>query len=450
MNQFFSMTLTRLLRQKRSQINVRMPPRLCCLSSAGIGLLIVAALAAGCSSGKFQHQIMRAPTIYEAGAIDPLDDDPPANQIVYEGILYATNRMPPDAPSEVEFYSGETDGLVHVGVADVELTNSDLDWEQIRQSSLSKDREVDLTLQIQDVRELGVLSTSRHPFLSEEMHASYPDADAPFAQLINQQLAQSKDQEILVYVHGYRVPFDDPVLVASEFWHFMGYDGVAIPYSWPSTPSLIAYIRDTEAADNASREFRLFLQYLAQNTDAERINILAYSAGTRLVTETLQDLALTANQAPTKLGRVIVVGSDVSRIKVGGLLADGVLERCDELIFYVSFQDMAIGFADWIYDRARIGGFSNETIPTPAARAFLDAHPALQLINVNNAENATRGDGHSYFRSSPWVSSDILASLDFHLDPAQRGLTYDPAAGFWNFPEDYPEKLIAAIRTAMR
>ena len=38
-----------------------------------------------------------------------------------------------------------------------------------------------------------------------------------------------------------------------------------------------------------------------------------------------------------------------------------------------------------------------------------------------DAEDADARSGHSYFRESPWVSSDILMTLLYDLDPPERG-----------------------------
>ena len=54
-----------------------------------------------------------------------------------------------------------------------------------------------------------------------------------FAKLINSKLALSRQKEVLIYVHGYKVVFDNPILVTTELWHFLGYDGVAIAFAWP-------------------------------------------------------------------------------------------------------------------------------------------------------------------------------------------------------------------------
>ena len=40
------------------------------------------------------------------------------------------------------------------------------------------------------------------------------------------------------------------------------------------------------------------------------------------------------------------------------------------------------------------------------------------MIDVSDAEGSDSDDGHGYFRSSPWASSDILMMLMYDLTPA--------------------------------
>ncbi|WP_309387150.1 alpha/beta hydrolase [Cerasicoccus frondis] len=410
--------------------------------------LVLTGLLVGCASKPYELEVMRAPAVYEDGEIDRLSVERPKDANAYPGMLYATNRMPTQDAKDrrdfgSEFYGGNADGVVRVGVAHVQVTDSTLDWEAVRRMSTSATRDKELVIHIESVDELGVLSNTRHPFVKNPTPDT-PDADAAFADLINRQLAQSSEKEILVFVHGYKTPFDDPVLVATEFWHFMGYDGVTIAYSWPSTPSWIAYLRDIESSGNSAREFRLFLQFLADHTDVEKINVLAYSAGTRMAAETLHNIAIDCS-AP-HLGHVILVSGDVSAAKVGALLADDALDKVDTFTIYNSTGDMALGFSDWLFDRNRIGSSHDALAQLPEALDFVRSTPKLQLINVSDAEDATKGNGHGYFRNSPWTSSDILASLDFHLTPAERGLIWNDDTGEWNFPPNYLETLRESIR----
>ena len=69
----------------------------------------------------------------------------------------------------------------------------------------------------------------------------------------------------------------------------------------------------------------------------------------------------------------------------------------------------------------------------------------ISIVNVTEASQATAGNGHGYFRRSPWASSDILITLAYGLSPRQRGLVREENSPIWAFPADYIERLRAAI-----
>jgi len=93
-------------------------------------------------------------------------------------------------------------------------------------------------------------------------------------------------------VHGYKVVFENPLLVASELWHFLGYEGSFIAFSWPSTPDTLAYFADLETAALSAGNLRILIQYLAEQTEARKIHIIGCSAGTWVVAQALDQLAL--------------------------------------------------------------------------------------------------------------------------------------------------------------
>jgi hypothetical protein len=72
----------------------------------------------------------------------------------------------------------------------------------------------------------------------------------------------------------------------------------------------------------------------------------------------------------------------------------------------------------------------------------------LHVINVTQAEGAASGNGHAYFRKSPWASSDILVSLLYNLKPAERALEKDAELPIWTFPPDYIQKLQTVLMSA--
>lgn len=161
-----------------------------------------------------------------------------------------------------------------------------------------------------EVEELGILDRSITVFTPPNLITKelYQPAKR-FAELVNEKLKQSQRKDIYIYVHGYKVVFENPILVATELWHFLGYDGVFIAYAWPSTPKTLAYVTD--------------------------------------------------------------------------------------------------------------------------------------------AESAAAGNGHAYFRKSPWTSSDILMTLMHDLRPDERGLVRSEDIPIWTFPPDYIHRLRAALLEAL-
>jgi hypothetical protein len=70
----------------------------------------------------------------------------------------------------------------------------------------------------------------------------------------------------------------------------------------------------------------------------------------------------------------------------------------------------------------------------------------LSMVYVSAAEGTSRGNGHAYFRDSPWVSSDVIVSLAYNLLPRDRGLVpLEEGSPIWSFPPDYIERLTAAL-----
>ncbi|MHC4342103.1 MAG: alpha/beta hydrolase, partial [Planctomycetota bacterium] len=276
-----------------------------------------------------------------------------------------------------------------------------------------------------------------------------------FAQEVNERLRSSDHPDIFVFVHGYKVRYENPVLVATELWHFLGYEGVFLAYSWPSTPSLWAYFSDLETGELSARNLRKLLVYLAEETRARRIHVLGYSAGTRLVSLTLHQLALrNADRSREeiherlRLGQVVLTGSDIDRHIFGAYLIDGIARIPEHLTVYTSSTDTAMGPAEWVFGQHRMGRMFAEGELRAEVAESIRSHRGFSIVNVTGAEQADAGNGHAYFQKSPWVSSDLLATFALGLSPAERGLVRDGDSPIWEFPPDYVERLRKAVHSA--
>ena len=421
-------------------------------------LLILGLAVAGCGGNKpkpNQVFLMPAPGIYEEGKIDPFIDNDPISRGEQPGILYATDRAPAaEDDKKYDYYTHERGKVLRVGEARTKLgLDEEITWEEARRITLLKNRTEDYPLEVSGIDEFGVLEGTIAPF--DDEHNRSPDPGNRLVEEINERLSHSHTRDVYIYVHGYKVNFENPVLVASELWHFLGYNGAFIAYSWPTKFSVWAYLADLDSALNSARNLRSLVLFIAQNTDVERIHVIGYSAGTRTVARMLADLGMYSHflsendvEEKIRLGNVVLIGSDIDRNIVGGYLLDGALTIPESLTFYMSQDDGALNMSRKIFSRDRAGQVVLPEELGPATKKFIDDHPELRMIDVTHAEGGTDHGGHSYFRSSPWVSSDILMTLMYNLSPEQRGLVLRDDFPLWDFPEDYVERLRQSLATA--
>jgi len=432
-------------------------------------ILLAGFFVVSCAGPKvYQIDLIPAPDVFAEGLVNPFPEKPPIGKDApYNGILYATDRLPaektfltPESQEDEVYYKNKRGTLLRLGMGRIEIDRrifggrQDISWDEVRRISLEKNRLNSYPLQIKDIQEFGVLDRSYHIFSSKKALATKSSKPAKkYAGLINKKLAISKKKDIYIYVHGYNTVFEDPLLVASELWHYMGYDGVFIAYSWPATPRGLAYLADLDTARLASRNLRLFLEYLSEETDVENIHIVGYSMGTRVTTYALQDSALIYKgeshekiHKKLHIGNVMLIGSDLDRGVFTGFMLDGVLNVPSTLNIYMSDTDSALGASNWLFERARLGEAWVANRPPKLFVDYLKENPNLRFIDVTSAKDAASGNGHHYFTASPWVSSDLLLTLMYGFSPEQRGLKKD-GYGMWEFGKDHLARLRKLLKT---
>ena len=428
------------------------------VSAKVAGSLGVLALLAGCASAPVdQIELMPAPDVYGDGLLNPLPETNPFNRIPYDGILFATDRAPATPEDPEKYYLNDRGQVVRLGLAEIEFGKKDFTWQFARKVSMLKARTDEFPVRISNVEEWGIMGSTIPYWFDRNLitEDDLPDATERFAEAINAQLAVSRKKHVYFYVHGYKVVYENPVLVSAELWHFLGYEGAFIAFAWPSTPSKFAYIKDSDTSGGYARNFRLLLEFVAQSTDVEEIHVIGYSNGTRLVTRAMEQLALkyqglTPDEIWEKLRlrNVILVGSDLDRGVFGSYLADGLLNVARHTTIYMSQYDKALGVSQFLTRRERLGqlwGGKGGEIHPLARQALIDYRDQISFVNVSPAEGSDTGNGHGYFRSSPWASSDVLMSIAYGLSPLERGLVEQDDLPVYTFPPDYISRLWDSI-----
>ncbi len=239
-------------------------------------LLAILLLMSGCQfSGSYSVKAMPSPVIRsDVQSVEDLN--------AQRDIWYVTDRASTPVESNL-LYSGDRSNRLHVGLASIAVT------EATRNQTADKKR-----YEINNHTSLGYLATALpYNFLTgvDELAGDTP-IDVEFSGELNALLKSSGNKDIYIYVHGYKTLFENPILLASQLWGYMAHQGAFISFAWPSTPRSLAYFKDIETAQISGHNLRLLLEYLSENTDAERINAIGYSSGTRVVLHALHELAL--------------------------------------------------------------------------------------------------------------------------------------------------------------
>ena len=77
--------------------------------------------------------------------------------------------------------------------------------------------------------------------------AALSDADRAFIAAIDAQLARIRNPELVLYVHGYRVTFDEVAVQMGSFAHYLGQQAT-VTFQWPTGTNFWNYLLDCPRA----------------------------------------------------------------------------------------------------------------------------------------------------------------------------------------------------------
>ena len=390
--------------------------------------------------------LMSTPLIFRDGLIKPYNKLPKdIHPPVFE-IFYATDRQPTDISIINPLFYGNSRSLsLSLGKASVQFGDDDMNWQDIEKESFKKDRSLKVPIKIVGIKVLNKIGGASQ--LLEHSTGEQNEQTDRFIKKINKRLSNSETKSINIFVPGFKVDFSYPVLVAAELWHYLGYPGVFIAYSWPSGQRLRDYLSDVETTTFTAQHFRMLLQYLAEKTEVEHINILSYSAGARIVSQALHELRLMTNglsksglEKALKINQVIFAAPDIDMMLFRARYRDGFEDVAKNITIYTNANDTALNWALRFLGWPRLGAPGEMGLAAEDLHSF-EIFDKTKIIDVSAAEEAASGNGHGYFVKSPWVSTDLILILNNNANPLERGLYKGKEETIWKFTEKYPLRL---------
>ena len=416
----------------------------------------LAFLLVGCIGRSATQILSPAPNLYtfETGQTYPAEAVPIQLRETTTEIFYVTDRNPMGSGEDPSRYGDERSDSMAFGASLIEYGNM-TSWEELIDQTQSQKRQAQTKIDIKAIDEITRFPATPLPFqagggrlqTTEAANAAYSSSASQMRAALSQKLRVYGVDRVLVYVHGFNIEFDDAVNTLASLWHYSGRRSLPIAFSWPAgNQGPLAYFRDIESGEFSIFHAKEFLRILVSVTELDRIDIVAHSRGSAVMTTALRELlieARAAGQVPRKAMKTGVLVLAAADIDVGvarqRLVAERFVDAFEQINIYTNPNDEALRLSRIIGKVTRLGGLD----PRALGMAALNDVRERKHVGVINVEGRGAEIGHAYFRENPAVLSDIVLTLRTRSLP---GSLFRPleeiSPGFFSLHQNYPaEKL---------
>ena len=219
------------------------------------------------------------------------------------------------------------------------------------------------------------------------------------------QINVDKSGDILVFVHGFNVPFEEAVLRASQIKYDLKFSGPVVLFSWASgaEDSVIknlklksTYTSNQESAKNSISQFANFIDTISKTNKS--IYLIVHSMGHQIVLP-----AISSIQTNNKIIEELILNApDFDSVEFKNI-SSNLKKISKRVTVYCSPGDNALTASSQVNKGKRIG--SCEKVD------------GIDMINVNSIDSpfmGVGGLGHGYYSSRPVLTDlyQVLLGLD--------------------------------------
>ena len=362
----------------------------------------------------------------------------PENRTTDARVLYATPRAPAPAGAPEHYLRSHGD-TVRLGQAQVQLGEPGWSFEDLAASDRTSTLETPRPARVVAVEEFGPVGGT---------------ADEAFIAAIDRQVLRSPTGEVVIYIPGYRVTFNQVITLMGAWAHYLGRSSAVVAFSWPTGTQWWNYVTDCRRARAHIPAIARLVALVAERSKATRLNLIAFSCGSPLLAEALVSLRErhpgedhAALQRRYRIANAIFVAADIDLTTFARAHLPALLDVARRTEVYISEDDLALKVSGWLARASRLGRprlqeLTREDLETLASNERL---VGIDVAGVYGAHEMGGIRGHGYWVANQRVSSDVLLSMVYPFDPAWRGLVHQPGLGMWTFPEDYPQRVGTAL-----
>jgi esterase/lipase superfamily enzyme len=240
----------------------------------------------------------------------------------------------------------------------------------------------------------------KHVVLLTITHESKED----FFVRVNADIENASRHEVLIFVHGYNVAFEEAARRTGQIVYDLGFAGAPILYSWPSQGRPQSYAVDEANAEWSTLHFKAFLRDVGELCGSNTVHIIGHSMGNRLLASALHLLNLEGFSPPTRFQQVVQAAPDIDASTLLQL-AEAIRNTAERVTLYASASDKALILSRRFHRYPRAG-------------EFIFPIQGIDIIDASAVD--TNLIGHSYYGDNRSVLSDIFWLLRKGEPPSNR------------------------------
>lgn len=244
-----------------------------------------------------------------------------------------------------------------------------------------------------------------------------------FFSSIAKSVASSSKKNVFIFVHGYRVTFEDAARRTAQMSYDLRFDGAPIFYSWPSAGTLSGYVSDAEATAWTQKNLEIFLKEVALKSNAESIYLIGHSMGTRSLTQAFVSLQNKEPMLMKRFKEIILAAPDIDADIFTRDIAPAMAQSRVPITLYASSNDVALKASQVVNNIGRTG---KDVIITKG----------IETIDASTVQ--TDFLDHSYFAEDKSILSDIYYILHQSLRANSRSGLQQISGNsgvYWRFKE---------------
>jgi len=299
-------------------------------------------------------------------------------------VFYGTNRKPTGSEKPSQWY-GCNDGPLQLGMCEVTipLTHEVAKLESPTWHTISHRRDPTRYVLLREIR----------PQIQEE-----------FCETLRNTVNASESKHALVFVHGYRVSFEDAARRTAQLADDLGIE-IPLFFSWPTRVKLLGYEADATMAVRAKPELLCFLDLIAEHSKAEVIHLIAHSMGALALSEAVVEYLATrtCGQKPA-FREIILAAPDIDEKVFRNDIVPKIVSKGSHLTLYASRRDYAL-----LCSRGLRFGLSRAGMVVGGKPVVvMDGVETIDVSAVNTEFALGLLQGHSYVGDRSPVVQDIF------------------------------------------